>query len=92
MGADLPSAILLDGFCRASPAVVRAIHETVTALELQGHECVEFEPPNVMEAMEIFVALTSADACSCLFILIMPPMYDVGDTPPFCRRHSTFRS
>jgi len=50
-----------DGFVKASPANRRAVLETVAALEQQGHECVEFEVPQPARAMEIFVALTSAD-------------------------------
>ncbi|GAA5848469.1 hypothetical protein JCM9279_006575 [Rhodotorula babjevae] len=49
-----------DGFCRTSPACERAVRETVDALRREGHECVEFEPPSAIEAMECFVALTSA--------------------------------
>ncbi|GAA6053096.1 hypothetical protein JCM3770_000382 [Rhodotorula araucariae] len=49
-----------DGFCRTSPACERAVLETVEALRREGHECVEFEPPSALEAMEYFVALTSA--------------------------------
>ncbi|GAA5925240.1 hypothetical protein JCM1841_004693 [Sporobolomyces salmonicolor] len=51
---------LTDGFCHASPACERAVLETVEALRKQGHECVEFTPPSPIEAMELFVALTSA--------------------------------
>ncbi|BGP15819.1 hypothetical protein JCM10213_005697 [Rhodosporidiobolus nylandii] len=51
---------LNDGFCRASPACQRAVLETVDALRKKSHECVEFVPPNPLEAMELFVALTSA--------------------------------
>ncbi|GAA5870709.1 hypothetical protein JCM1840_006781 [Sporobolomyces johnsonii] len=51
---------LTDGFCHASPACERAVLETVEALRKQGHECVEFTPPSPVEAMELFVALTSA--------------------------------
>jgi amidase len=50
-----------DGFIKASPANRRAVLETVAALEQQGHECVEFEIPQPTRAMELFVALTSAD-------------------------------
>ncbi|GAA6007776.1 hypothetical protein JCM10207_004870 [Rhodosporidiobolus poonsookiae] len=55
-----------DGFCHASPACERAVLETVDALRRQGHECIEFEPPNPLEAMELFVALTSAGRYSTL--------------------------
>ncbi|GEM07545.1 amidase family protein [Rhodotorula toruloides] len=52
---------LNDGFCKASPACERAVLMAVEALRKKGHECVEFEPPNPLEAMEYFTALTSAD-------------------------------
>ncbi|GAA5885605.1 hypothetical protein JCM6882_007491 [Rhodosporidiobolus microsporus] len=55
-----------DGFCRASPACQRAVLETVEALRKEGHDCIEFEPPNPLEAMEYFVALTSAGRYSTL--------------------------
>lgn len=49
-----------DGFVAASPACERAVLETVDALRKAGHECAEFEPPSTAEAMEYFVAITSA--------------------------------
>ncbi|KAJ8294955.1 Fatty acid amide hydrolase 1 [Rhodotorula toruloides] len=52
---------LTDGFCKASPACERAVLMAVEALRKKGHECVEFEPPTPLEAMEYFTALTSAD-------------------------------
>ncbi|GAA5825521.1 hypothetical protein JCM11251_000271 [Rhodosporidiobolus azoricus] len=55
-----------DGFCRASPACQRAVLETVEALRKEGHECIEFEPPSPIEAMEFFIALTSAGRYSTL--------------------------
>jgi hypothetical protein len=33
-----------DKLCKASPAVERAILESVAALQKEGHECIEFEP------------------------------------------------
>ncbi|KAK0466783.1 amidase signature domain-containing protein [Desarmillaria tabescens] len=51
-----------DGFVKASPANKRAVLETVAALRKQGHECIEFEPPNVHEALVAFVALSSSDS------------------------------
>ncbi|KAK0239322.1 amidase signature domain-containing protein [Armillaria nabsnona] len=51
-----------DGFFKASPANKRAVLETVAALRKQGHECIEFEPPNVHEALVTFVALSSSDS------------------------------
>ncbi|GAA6062135.1 hypothetical protein JCM10212_003170 [Sporobolomyces blumeae] len=52
---------LTDGFVHASPACCRAILETAEVLRKAGHEVVEVPPPNAIEAMEIFVALTSAN-------------------------------
>lgn len=49
-----------DGFVAASPACERAVIETVEALRKAGHECIEFVPPSTVEAMEYFVAITSA--------------------------------
>ncbi|KAM0787600.1 hypothetical protein ACM66B_003668 [Microbotryomycetes sp. NB124-2] len=57
---------LTDGFCRASPACERAVLETVEALRKKGHECIEFAPPDPVKALEIFVAVTSADGYETL--------------------------
>jgi hypothetical protein len=48
-----------DGVTISSPPVKRAIMETVTQLQNQGHEVVSIVPPNVIEAVRIFLALTS---------------------------------
>ncbi|KAJ4473835.1 amidase signature domain-containing protein [Lentinula aciculospora] len=50
-----------DGLIRSSPANKRAVEEVVAALRKKGHECIEIEIPDVTEAMEIFLGLTSAD-------------------------------
>ncbi|KAG8996647.1 hypothetical protein FRB94_008144 [Tulasnella sp. JGI-2019a] len=50
-----------DTLMRASPAVQRAVQETIDALRSQGHECVEFAVPDMVEMARIFVALTAAD-------------------------------
>ncbi|KAB5594790.1 Fatty acid amide hydrolase 1 [Ceratobasidium theobromae] len=50
-----------DRFVRASPACQRAVHESVKALEKEGHSCVEISPPDVVEMLKLFVELTSAD-------------------------------
>lgn len=55
---------LTDGVCRSSPACERAVLETVNALRKSGHEVVEFAPPSPAKALELFVALTSADGCA----------------------------
>ncbi|KAF8920609.1 amidase signature domain-containing protein [Mucidula mucida] len=51
-----------DGFIKASPATKRAVLETVEELRKQGHECIEFTPPSVHEAIAIYVSISSADA------------------------------
>jgi Asp-tRNA(Asn)/Glu-tRNA(Gln) amidotransferase A subunit family amidase len=48
-----------DGVTIASPPVQRAILSTVEALKSQGHEVVLVTPPNTMEAVRIFVSLSS---------------------------------
>ena len=50
-----------DGVSIASPPVQRAILDTVAALQKQGHEVIEVLPPNVLQAVRIFVALTSEE-------------------------------
>ncbi|KAG9029896.1 hypothetical protein FS837_003439, partial [Tulasnella sp. UAMH 9824] len=65
-----------DLLLKASPACQRAVQETVDALRKQGHECVEFVIPNVIEAARIFVALTSADGYKTLTSHIGPDPRD----------------
>jgi Asp-tRNA(Asn)/Glu-tRNA(Gln) amidotransferase A subunit family amidase len=48
-----------DGVTISSPPVKRAILKTVTALQKQGYQCIPIIPPNVIEAVRIFVATTS---------------------------------
>ncbi|KAG8959732.1 hypothetical protein FRC03_007549 [Tulasnella sp. 419] len=55
-----------DGLIKASPACQRAVQESVDALRKAGHECVEFEFPDILECTRLFVALTSADGYSTL--------------------------
>lgn len=50
-----------DGVARSSPAAQRAVREVAAALEKEGHELVLWQPPDVVEAMKIFVALLSFD-------------------------------
>ncbi|KZP01704.1 amidase signature enzyme [Calocera viscosa TUFC12733] len=50
-----------DNVAENSPPVKRAVREAVAALTKAGHECVQFVPPNALEAMECFTALTSSD-------------------------------
>lgn len=65
-----------DPLLKASPASQRAVQETVDALRKQGHECVEFVIPNVIEAARVFVALTSADGYKTLTSHIGPDPRD----------------
>jgi len=46
--------------------------ETVEALRKQGHECVEFVPPDVAQALSLFAALTSADGYKTLLSHLGP--------------------
>lgn len=48
-----------DGVTIASPPVKRAILQTVSALQSQGHELIPITPPNIIEAVRCFIALTS---------------------------------
>lgn len=75
-----------DPFFRASPAVQRAVQETVDALTKEGHECVEFAVPDMMEMARIFVALTSADKYHTLTSHLGPdPRVRVLVAKPPCR-------
>jgi len=51
-----------DGVTIASPPVYRAIMQTVQALKAQGHEVVLVSPPNIVEAVRVFVALTADES------------------------------
>jgi Asp-tRNA(Asn)/Glu-tRNA(Gln) amidotransferase A subunit family amidase len=51
-----------DGITISSPPVKRAIEETVKALEAQGHEVELVHPPDVIEAVRIFIALSSQES------------------------------
>ncbi|KAJ7470386.1 amidase [Mycena latifolia] len=55
-----------DYYTKASPANQRAVLETVAALRIQGHECIEIEVPDPIESFNIFVGLTSADGYKTL--------------------------
>ncbi|GAA5966667.1 hypothetical protein JCM3765_007267 [Sporobolomyces pararoseus] len=62
---------LTDGFCHSSPACSRAVLETAEALRKQGHDVVEIPSPDAIDAMEIFVALTSANGYEPLLANLM---------------------
>ncbi|OWZ71401.1 hypothetical protein AYX14_03160 [Cryptococcus neoformans] len=55
-----------DHAIKASPACVRAVLESVQVLEKAGHEVIEFDPPDVPEALKIFAGLTSSDGYKTL--------------------------
>nr|XP_019015143.1 amidase [Kwoniella pini CBS 10737]OCF53924.1 amidase [Kwoniella pini CBS 10737] len=57
---------------RTSPACVRAVEESVQKLRDAGHEVVEFHPPDISEALKIFVGLTSAEGYKSLLGNIGP--------------------
>src|SRR5690606_20314071 len=48
-------------FFQASPALVRAVHEAVAALRERGAQVEAFEPPDMHEAVRIYLGLISAD-------------------------------
>jgi fatty acid amide hydrolase len=50
-----------NGYFTASPAVRRGVMKAVAALEEQGVEAVPFTPPNVSEAINLFLGIFSAD-------------------------------
>ncbi|KAF7311652.1 putative amidase PB8B6.03 [Mycena kentingensis (nom. inval.)] len=50
-----------DHYVKASPAVKRAVLETVAAVRANGHECVEINIPTPADAFKSFVAISSAD-------------------------------
>ncbi|KAJ3298816.1 hypothetical protein HK104_010264 [Borealophlyctis nickersoniae] len=53
-----------DGFFRAAPPAAHAVHEVVEALRMQGHEAVEFRPPNVVQALLLMAKLLLIDLSS----------------------------
>ncbi|TIC60902.1 amidase signature enzyme [Wallemia mellicola] len=59
-----------NNFVKSSPAVRRAVFETVEKLEQAGHECIDVGPVDAESAMEIFIALSAADG----FKTLMSPL------------------
>ncbi|KAJ7646872.1 amidase signature enzyme [Roridomyces roridus] len=55
-----------DGIVKASPACERAVHETVKALEREGHECVELNMDLMPEILNLYIQISSADKYSNL--------------------------
>ncbi|KAI9440853.1 amidase [Lactarius indigo] len=52
---------LNDVVVKGSPACQRAVLETVQALRAAGHECIEIDSPDSIQALLLFGGLTSAD-------------------------------
>lgn len=52
-----------DGVVPPSPACARALEETVAALEAEGHELVEVDPPSPYEGLQLASLLLNADGC-----------------------------
>ena len=50
-----------DGYFPASPAVKRAVREAARGLESAGCTVSEFSPPDIMEALQVFYGLFTAD-------------------------------
>ncbi|KAJ7646909.1 amidase signature domain-containing protein, partial [Roridomyces roridus] len=64
-----------DGVIKASPACIRAVHETVGALERQGHECIELNQDLTADIFNTYIQLTSADGYRTL-------LKDIGSNEP----------
>ena len=52
-----------DGVVDPSPACARALQETVSALEKEGHEVFDIDPPSPYEALKIASLLLASDGC-----------------------------
>src|SRR6266852_3995943 len=59
-----------DGFMTASAAVRRAVRQAASALETAGARIVSFEPPAVLEALDIFYGMFTADGAAAFVKLI----------------------
>ena len=64
-----------DGVTIASPPVKRAVEMTAKALQAKGYEVVELLPPNIIEAVHCFVALTTYEGSSLTPSLPVIPVY-----------------
>jgi fatty acid amide hydrolase len=53
-----------DGYFAAAPAVRRAVREAVAALEHHGASVERFAPPDVADAMQLFLRIISADGAA----------------------------
>lgn len=50
-----------DGTIPPSPACKRALNQVISALKKQGHEVVDFQPPNIWEGLKIGYELVFSD-------------------------------
>ena len=50
-----------DGFFRPAPSIRRAVHEAAGALRTRGAQVEEWTPPDVAQAMHLFLGIASAD-------------------------------
>lgn len=55
-----------DGVVDPAPACARALQETVTALEREGHELFDVDPPSPYEALKYASHLLASDGCKTL--------------------------
>lgn len=53
---------LMKAVLPVSPACQRAVDMSIKALQEAGHECVEVKIPDITKSLELFVAMSSADA------------------------------
>jgi fatty acid amide hydrolase len=65
-----------DGFMPASAAVKRAVHQAAQVLEAAGAHVVAFEPPSVLEALDLFYGLFTADGAAAYSKLIAGEQLD----------------
>ncbi len=65
-----------DGFMPASAAVRRAVRQAGQALEAAGAHIVPFEPPGVLEALDLFYGLFTADGAAAYEKLIAGELLD----------------
>jgi len=61
-----------DGLIPPTPACKRALQHAVDALKKQGHEVVEFKPPNPVDGLRIGYQLVFSDAGKCLLNPLSP--------------------
>jgi Asp-tRNA(Asn)/Glu-tRNA(Gln) amidotransferase A subunit family amidase len=80
-----------DGITIASPPVKRAVEMTAKALQAKGYDVVELVPPNIIEVVHCFVALTTYERSpsvlsslrapsllpTCLPFLLYPTSFDL---------------